>query len=88
MDEMVERVAKAMCKDTGAKTYCSACHPDIGCTGYLFKDYARDIIAAMREPTDAMVFRGVNAAGALFEASPSEAMREGWRAMIDAVQDR
>ncbi len=69
MSEMVERLAKIMHD-----------HEEIHGNDSLsaFRAVARDIIAAMREPTDAMVSAG-------FAASMGTGCVVEWQAMIDAA---
>src|SRR5262245_3657789 len=93
---MIERVARAMCNATGPDEICGGPHPsglwleegEPWWTGYA--DQARAAIAAMREPTAAMIA----AMGEGFAVDPSwsdpaphfaQRHRNAYRAMIDAA---
>jgi hypothetical protein len=84
MSEMVERVARALCVDAHSGRLSPdaimTCGPrsEIGKPAWrLFEDRARVAIAAMREPTEAMVDAQMRKVGYL-QSSP-----DGYRAMID-----
>lgn len=79
MSEMVERLAKAI--DTAGKDWLSK----RSSAGFEWADipssvFARAAIAALREPTDQMLFEGV-----IVQDSDDPAVQGIWRAMCDAA---
>lgn len=77
MNEMIERVARAIClADTGLP------EGETADAREWYRCAARAAIEAMREPTDAMLAEGGVAMS--FASHPSDANRS-WRAMIDAA---
>ncbi len=77
-DEMIDRVAKAI-KDCGAYT------PDWQGTDEDLIIMARAAIAAMREPTEGMVLKGLDALYKDVYPGDSVNMAEAYTAMIDAA---
>lgn len=83
MNEMIDRVAKALCKQDSEPKECARFYAAI----------ARVAIEAMREPTAAMLTAGWEAAlfdhravdQAEYEAAAKEYPRSVWRRMIDAA---
>ena len=78
MSEMVERIAIAVCEADGC-LWSEATDLDKG----LYRDTARAAIAAMREPTDAMIGQGYGYAISYEDEGVVESPSEVWRAMID-----
>ena len=84
MSDMIERVARALCRDYGDD-------PDQRCVGglidgprwYLWRGKARCAIEAMRVPTDEMNDAPYHS-GAITGLLPHDA-ENVWRAMIDAA---
>lgn len=84
MNEMVERVAEALAgrqwtSMEDGNVYCS--NP----TKYHYREQARAAIAAMREPTNAMVDAGQKPPRAPFRYMAEASLRLRWLAMIDAA---
>lgn len=79
MNEMIERVAIAMCKNGGPAGnhggYCTLCAETKRCVGNGYRRQARVAIEAMREPTDAMK-------AVIVPAGTEFPMRAYWQAMI------
>lgn len=75
MSEMVERVVVAISSEMGINRNNPVCH----CA-------AREALAAMREPTEAMIEEGRHAGAGDFAVGKTDA-REVWVTMIDAALD-
>ena len=88
MSEMVDRVARALCK-ADALTLAWGDNRDARVDAYVksewmgWLDHARAAIAAMREPTAAMTHRAFRYADAVIRRADIE---DAWRHMIDAAQ--
>lgn len=86
MSEMVERVAKALWENSQLKPYHvidvapATAVPESGPDWQRFVPVAREVIKAMREPSDAMVSSGLPVAD-MDSGHPEDI----WRAMIDAA---
>ena len=82
MNEMVDRVAQALCETGNVEDFKCVCpHPVDGwCLGGRLQAQARIAIAAMREPTEAM-----EDAGQGEDLSGTESVDLIYRAMIDAA---
>ena len=83
MNEMVERVARAIVREQAAQRGSGATEDCCLDPGEL--DVARAAIAAMREPTAGMNQDGIDAYNLAIETSPRDAMPDAWHAMIDAA---
>lgn len=76
MSEMVRRAAKAICAKRGrGVSLCASCDNDTECRGLAYIGDAREVILAMREPTDRMLAAGT---GYILPLTM-------WRPMIDAA---
>lgn len=75
VSEMVERAAKAM------EAARFSVRPPFDETPYL--EMARAVIAAMREPTQAMLNEGGTAMTASYNESTDVLLTKAWQAMID-----
>lgn len=76
MSEMVERVAKALCRQCGIEDGCSSEQADRAANSDMYLNFcaaARAAIEAMREPTEDM----------LWHLKECASLREEWYAMID-----
>jgi hypothetical protein len=80
MSEMIERIAETMIKGMFAPHELPVPF-DIG---EKYRELARDVLMAMREPTDEML----HAATAQVPTWDDDASRRKWRAMIDAAFPR
>lgn len=78
MNEMIERAARAMCIAADFNEAGTDFH---GPMGKYWRDMARAVITAIREPTEGMVTMGVEA-NVVDGASRVPAV---WRTMIDAI---
>jgi hypothetical protein len=80
MSEMVERVARALCRSKSAAQPGGWIERHINENWPVFMDDARTAIEAMREPTEAML-----TAAHVHGKNHAIEMRQAWRDMIDEV---
>ena len=73
-DNMIERIARVLCKESGGK--------DIYWENWI--DDAVLCIKAMRDPTDAMIEAGFESISASCDINPAELLI-AWQAMIDTI---
>ena len=86
IESMVERVARAICKNRGW-------NPDVsniaanrfGMRWQAFEAEAREYIAALREPTEAMCIAGDVAQSAWEDRYNGGNARKAWEAMLDSA---
>jgi hypothetical protein len=87
MTEMIERVARALCRAAGADPdVCVTCESIPPITFWVWENYtakARAAIEAMRVPTREMLTAGENHTN--FLSSDCNDFLKGWRAAIDAA---
>lgn len=81
MSGMVERVARAIGSSGHAEQDGHLWDEEREFERQFLLEQARAAIAAMREPTDAMVAEG----HAVYAADPRLALHDLWRAMVDAA---
>ena len=84
MNEMVERVARAIYGNihSGPIPTPWSTVKSFGSEG-VWHDLARDAIAAMREPTDAMIEVHISHVPDVAKSHMRKAHRQTWQAMID-----
>lgn len=80
-DDLLGRLTQAICVGVDSDTRCCGnCGP--------LKNQAREVLRALREPTDAMVATGEPVVFEHMAESTDwtlDAVRDGWRAMMDAA---
>lgn len=86
MNEMIERVARAICFHEVRGQFDCLCAGASACKRWRdgFDDAARCVLLALREPTEAMRRAGI-CATATADAVSTPDERAVWKAMIDAA---
>ena len=82
-DELVERVARGICQCKPPMQFANP--QDDPCSVTSTEDIARELIVAMREPTDEMMFAGAKALEGELQTPSAVLMGIGFSAMIDAA---